>query len=442
MEPLYLGIAREDITPDKPVKMNSQNVGTEALHPIFAFGLYFCQGEQKIMIINLDLRNLNEDFLESIRKQIVDKTGIARENIVFTVNHNHSCPDVNMVTYDEGIRDWTDRIGYPAILQAAENAVKDAKPITRMEGGVALSEKVNFIRRYVLEDGTYKSIATANPSQSPRVAHESEADLELRVVRFFREGGKDVILMNYQTHAAGALTLFKDKISADFCGQLRDQVESATDAYAVYLQGACGDSNYATLLKEEKETELKDYRHLGHSLASTALKALENAKALPLGKLQYRRELYMAQVDHRRDDVAPRALEIAQIKDPQERNAELKAVGIPNYLIQWAIIRKYRMEKEQETELNSIAIGDFAMAFCPHEMFNSLGQKLRKNSPYLMTFSCNYANAYRGYMPALEMVPHGEYEVDTCYYLPGTGEKELEILQKQLQDMHQNEGEK
>jgi hypothetical protein len=173
-------------------------------------------------------------------------------------------------------------------------------------------------------------------------------------------------------------------------------------------------------------------------LAKTALKALGNAKELPLGKLQYRQQVYMAPVDHRRDDVAPRALEIAQMKDPEERKAALKESGINNHLIQWSIIRKYRMEKEQETELCSISLGEFSLAFCPHEMFNSLGQKLRNASPYEMTFFCNYAQIYRGYMPALEMVPHGEYEVDTCYYLPGTGEKELEILLTQLQDMYQN----
>lgn len=438
MNNLYLGFAREDMTPDKPIKMNSQNVGTEVQHGIYAHGLYFCGGEEQVLVINLDLRNLNEDFQKPIRQEIAEKTGIACENIVFTVNHNHSCPDVNMVTYSEDIKDWTERIGYPTILRAAEAAVADKKPVTRMEGGAAISDKVNFVRRYVLEDGTYKSIATANPSQAPRVAHESEADLELRAVRLYREGGKDVVLMNYQTHAAGALTYFKDKINADFCGEMRDEVEAATDAFAVYLQGACGDSNYATLLQEEKETQIKDYRELGRNLAKTALKALENAKELPIGKLQYRQRLYMAPVDHRRDDVAPRALEISQMKDPEERKAALKESGINNHLIQWSIIRKYRMEKEQETELNSISLGGFALAFCPHEMFNSLGQKLRKQSPYPMTFFCNYANIYRGYMPALEMVPHGEYEVDTCYYLPGTGEEELNILLQQMQEMYQN----
>lgn len=438
MADLYLGFAREDMTPDKPVKMNSQNTGVEVWHGIFAHALYFCGGAEKVLLINLDLRSLNEEFLAPVRQLVAEKVGIPYENIVFTVNHNHSCPDTNMVTYNDDIKDWTERISYPAILRAAEAAVRDAKPVTRMEGGTAISDKVNFVRRYVLEDGTYKSIATANPSASPRVAHESEADLELRAVRLYREGGKDVVLMNYQTHAAGALTYFKDKINADFCGEMRDEVEAATGAFAVYLQGACGDSNYATLLQDEKETAIKDYRDLGRNLAKTALKALENAKELPLGKLQYRQQVYMAPVDHRRDDVAPRALEIAQMKDPEERKAALKESGINNHLIQWSIIRKYRMEKEQETELCSISLGAFALAFCPHEMFNSLGQKLRNASPYEMTFFCNYAQIYRGYMPALEMVPHGEYEVDTCYYLPGTGEKELEILLQQLQDMHRN----
>jgi hypothetical protein len=38
-------------------------------------------------------------------------------------------------------------------------------------------------------------------------------------------------------------------------------------------------------------------------------------------------------------------------------------------------------------------------------------------------------------MPAQQMVPHGEYEVNMCWYIPGTGETEILTLAKQLQEM-------
>lgn len=435
MDKLYLGFAREDMSPDKPVRMNSQCTGVEVWHSIFAHALYFCDSEAKALVINTDLRQLPDHFLEPLRPLVAEKTGVPAENIVFTATHNHSCPDVTAGEV-ENIVDWKERIGYPAILRAAEAAVADAKPVVSMEGGRASSEKINFVRRYLLEDGTWKSVATANPSTAPRIAHESEADLELRAVRLHREGGKDVVLINYQTHAAGALAKFKDKVNADFCGELRDAVEEATGAWAVYLQGACGNTNYSTLLQEEKPQQRTDYRDVAESLAKTTLEALDNAQPLALGKLQMRSQQYLADVDHRQDHLADRALEIAKMKDAQERSAALREAGLKNHLIQWAIIRRARMAEKQEAELNSIAFGDFAMAFCPQEMFCQLGQQLRELSPYPMTFPCNYAQIYRGYMPSLDAVPHGEYEVDVCQFLPGTGEKEVQILTEQLQDMY------
>ncbi len=435
MEQLVLGFGRGDFTPDKPVRMNSQCTGTEVWHKLYANVLYFGGKEDKAVVIILDVRELYSQFIDPIRDQIAEKAGVKRENVIFATTHNHSSPDVSSATYNESVTDWMNRIGHPAILQAVEAAVADAKPVTGMAGGKAISDKVTFVRRYQLEDGTWKGIATANTSDSPRVAHESDADLEMRVVRFTRSGGKDVILMNYQVHAAGALSLFRDKVNADFCGEMRDTVEEATGGLSVYIQGACGNTNNFTNLPHEKDTELRDYRELGVSLAHTALKALENAEPLALGKLKTRFTAYMGNVNHTLDHLAPIARKIGEMTDPEEIKKAMKEAGINNRYERGGIVSRAGMPEQLPAELNSIAIGDFAMAFCPHEMFDILGMRLRAISPYKMTFPCNYSQYYRGYMPAQQMVPHGEYEVNMCWYIPGTGETEILTLAAQLQDM-------
>lgn len=435
MEQLKLGFAREDFTPSWPVRMNSQCTNDEVWHNIFATALYFTDGTEQALVINLDVRELYVHFLEPLRPVVAEKTGVKSENIVFATTHNHSSPDVGASATVDNLIKWKEELGYPAIIKAAVAAVADAKPVVKMEGGRAISEKISFVRRYQLEDGTWKGIATANTSTSPRVAHESDADLELRAVRLYREGGKDVILMNYQTHAAGALAMFHEKLNADFCGEMRDTVEEATGALSVYLQGACGNTNYFTYLKDEKEKyEKRDYRDVGVSLAKTALEALENATELSLGKLHFRGEQFLGHVNHALDHLAPIALQISQIQDPEETKAALKAAGINNRYEQWGIINRSRMPETTQAELCSIAFGDFAMAFCPHEMFDELGLRLRQASPYPMTFPCNYAQIYRGYMPSHRMVPHGEYEVNMCQYIPGTGEAEILALLAQLED--------
>lgn len=438
MAQLKLGFAREDFTPDYPVRMNSVCTNNEVWHPIFANALYFCDENEKVLLINLDVRELYSHFLDPIRTEIAKTTGVPYENIVFATTHNHSCPDVGASDKVDTCIRWKTELGHPAILRAAVAAVADAKPVTKMMGGKAISPKISFVRRYQLEDGTWKGIATANPSQSPFMAHESEADLELRAVRLYREGGKDVILMNYQTHAAGALSKFRDKLNADFCGEMRDAVEEATGTVSVYLQGACGNTNYFTLLKEEKEYEQWDYREVGATLAKTALEALENATELPVGALKFRGEQILMDVNHALDHLAPIAQEVTAIEDPKEREQAMRAAGINNRYEMGAIIRRSKMPPKGPVELCSIAIGEFAMAFCPHEMFDELGLKLRAASPYAITFPCNYAQVYCDYMPASRMIPHGEYEVNMCQFVPGTGENEILALLAQLQDMKCN----
>lgn len=439
MSELKLGFAREDFTPDFPVRMNSQCTNDEVWHPIFATALYFCDESQKVLVINLDVRELYDHFLDPLRTLVSNTTGVPFENVVFATTHNHSSPDVGASNSTENCIRWKKECGYPAILRAAAAAVADAKPVTKMTGGRATSPKINFVRRYQLEDGTWKGIATANPSTSPRVAHESDADLEMRVVRMYREGGQDVILMNYQTHAAGALAMFHEKLNADFCGEMRDTVEEATGALSVYLQGACGNTNYFTYLKEEKENyERRDYREVGVILAKTALEALENATELSLGQLKYRGENLLCPVNHTLDHLAPIAQQIADISPEEERVKAMHANGINNRYELWGIIKRSNMPQHSPVELCSIAIGDFAMAFCPHEMFDELGYRLRAISPYAMTFPCNYAQVYCGYMPSHRMVPHGEYEVNMCRFIPGTGESEILCLAAQLQDMKKN----
>lgn len=82
MDQLLLGFGREDITPDGPVRMNSQCTSDEIWHPIFAHALYFQQGAEKALIINLDLRELYAHFLDYLRPVISQTTGITPEKIL------------------------------------------------------------------------------------------------------------------------------------------------------------------------------------------------------------------------------------------------------------------------------------------------------------------------------------------------------------------------
>lgn len=433
-ETLKIGYCREDFSPDGPVRMNYQLTSTYVLEPICVTALSLSQGNKRALIISMDLRNIYKSFISKALPMVTEATGIPANSVIFTCTHNHSCPEV-MIYSDDAIRDWGDRIGFPAIVWAAKNAIADEKPVTGMAGGKACTENISFVRRYMRQDGTWAGIASGNPSKAPIVAHESDADPELRAVRISREGGKDLILVNYQLHAAGALGKLKDAINADFVGPLRDELEADGDCHVLYLQGACGNINYSTRIEEEKPLMPKDHRQVGHTLAQVTRQALSQAQQLCPGDLELRNVLMDCPVNHTTDHLAPMAQAITDEPDPEKQKEMMAQSGIHSRFLRKAIIRRAGMPQTQPMELAAVSFGDMAIAFASVEMFDTNGKQLRAASPFPMTFSCGYSLNCHGYMPSAQAFPHGEYEADICRFLPGTGENIALTLCAELQKM-------
>lgn len=432
MNQLKLGYCRETFNPDKPVRMNSKRTGETVFEDICTTAVYLEQAETKVLIIGMDVRNVYAYFSKQVRPMISQATGVPEENILLHTPHNHSSPDCSAEN-SEDVRDWRERIGYPAIVKAAKAAVEDAKPVTKMEGGEAVSEQISFVRRYLMADGNWCAIG--NPSKVEKVAHESDADLLLRAVRLSREGGKDIILVNYQTHAAGALGQRPTEINPDFVGALRDTLEAEGDCHVLYLQGACGNTNYGTRIKSEKHLKKDTYQEVGVSLAATARQALANAKEMSFDRLSIRTGTLTCTVNHSTDKLVDIAQAIREEEDQEKRETMAEEAGICLFAEPSMILRRAGMPETEEMPLAAVAVGDLAMGFFPFEMFDTNGKQMRDASPYAMTFPCGYSLNYLGYMPSNTAVPHGGYEVFMCRYVPGTGESVVLALLEKFQDM-------
>ena len=438
METLKIGYCRENFSPDGPVRLNYKLTSTYVLEPICVTALSLSQGDKRVLIIGMDLRNIYSSFTSKALPLVMEATGLTEDAVVFTCTHNHSCPAVMLPT-DDAIRDWRDRIGLPAIVRAAKNAIEDEKAVLRMEGGRAYTKNLNYVRRYMREDGTCVGIATGNTSTAPIVAHESVADPELRAVRICREGGKDVILVNYQVHAAGALGKYKDAINADFVGPLRDTLEEDGTCHVLYLQGACGNLNYATRVEWEKPQMPEGYRQVGEALAAAVREALSQPQPMRTGELQSWVGVLECDVNHTTDHLAPMAQAITDEADPEKQKEMMEASGIHSRFLRKAILRRADMPQKQPMELAAVSFGDFAVGFASVEMFDTNGKQLRDASAFPMTFSCGYSLNCHGYMPSAYAYSHGEYEADICRFLPGTGETIALTLCAKLQEMRKNE---
>ena len=67
------------------------------------------------------------------------------------------------------------------------------------------------------------------------------------------------------------------------------------------------------------------------------------------------------------------------------------------------------MPPERELKLQTIRIGDLAIASSPCEVYGSTGLKIKKKSPFRTTLNISMANGADGYIPPPDQFPLGGY---------------------------------
>ena len=432
----YAGFGREDYTPDKQVKLNSVKVSEVVEAPVKVTCTALGDGEKTVLIFSNDLRGATTWFVNQVKTRVGETTGIPASQIFVCATHNHSSPDINFYK-EEVMEDWLERIAFPAILAAAKNAIDDLSPCT-LKMGKTCVPKVAYTRRYFREDGSFHGIHVIKTSDAPLARHETEADPELRVLRFVREGKKDVVLVNFQVHAATGLTA-SNNLNADFITALRDEVEEKEDVLVMYLQGGCGNSN--TFSKLDPDAPNKDYLLAGHRLAEGVLRIIGDLEPAETGEIRLGTGTCEGVVNHARTHMAPLAKQLFEqisaegITSEQEKRELFQANGFNSRYEASAILRRSKMDKTQSVSLSTLAFGDASFTFTGGEFFDVLFQRLRAASPYKMTMTVGYANGGLSYMPDAFGFANGGYEPLQCNFIPGTSETFCLELLRQLNDL-------
>lgn len=409
------GFARQDVSPyGYSVRMNSTYTAETVKDPIFATCIAVSDGKEIALFFSLDIRNTTKGA--QMQSFVSKATGIPEENMFFTATHNHSGPDPTASTSDV-VRWYTDF--YKALAKAAKDAIADLAPSQIFVGKALSPAGTNFVRRYVRADGSWDGIHNANTSSAPVVAYESEADKELRTVRFDRGDKKDIVMVNWQAHAAHALDANKTAITADFITNLRKGVEKDMDVHFAYFQGACGDVNFSSRMNDKK---YDGWEEIGKVLVDTVKEAVGAEEEAESGKLQITKSVLDGVV---RKETAERVKQAKEVNNTagEAKDALLATYGFASRYAVSAVIKRAGMGETSPLPLYCISFGDVAFASAPFEMFNTNGIQLRAASPFQMTFNCSYTNGACGYMPSSEGFDHGGYEYDTCYFEKGTGER-------------------
>ena len=411
-EGFAVGYAMGDIT-TTPIPM--YNATAETVHdPLYLTCIAVSDGEGNVaLIMTADLKGMKRDVFERTCKNIEKEFGIPADNIMLSCTHTHSAPTVS--TGSEYTRFLSKY--YKQLLVVVEEALRDLDEIENCYTGKGTANSIAFVRRYLQPDGTY---ITHGNKQS--VKHETDADPELRTIRFDRKNKKDVLLVNFQTHYGGATSLYPAQVSADFIAPFRDAAQEELDCLFAYYSGAGGNINFNSPIAGEKiySTFLDT---IPEFMRATNM-ALDAEKEAQVGTIRTASTWYTQAIRKDSPERVAQAKEVQNAgRDTAEGQALIKKYGFLNKYEPGSIVsRNTSYGETEDVPFSVICFGDIAFAAFPYEMFDTNGKEVRDGSPYDMTFILSLAGGGYGYIPSAFAYPHGGYEVSICRFTEGCGE--------------------
>lgn len=439
---LRVGFATADITPEDSVPLagygnSTARMSDGSLDPIFTTAVAISDGYNTVILIENDLTTAYKGVFGKVKRKIHSATDIPTENIMISSTHIHSAPDLSQ-TELPSVRKYNREL-IETLTQTALDALADMKPAS-IYYGTDRPEGLNFVRHYVTEDGHVRGDNFGMQySNSPLAAHTHDADNLLQVVRFAREGGRDIVLVNWQTHPHRSGTRANLDITADLIGIMRDKVSADADCGVMYFTGASGNINPKSSIEEENITS--DYISQGLALSDSVLGILASDMDKIDGiDVKSKKAVFTAQVDHSMDHLADIAAEItAEWKQTNDSAAAIEAgapYGINSPYHANAITVKAELPETDQLELYSHSVGGLAFVFAPYEMFDENGVYIRENSPFEHTFIVTCSNTSNSYIPSQEGYDNGCYEANLSRFVSGTGEQLAEEFVDMLKEIY------
>lgn len=444
---LLVGFGDRIITPEEPVPLggcsfdSSNRFFEKILENIHGLATAITdQNQNSLLFVTMDLVRAYQDVVKAVKEQLSEKLGLGKDRIMVTCTHTHSAPDL-VNGKEPSIQRYKPML-IERLVEAGLAAWEDRKP-ARMYIGKIRAPGLNFVKHYkhTLPDGTVKYFGDAfgTPVYDETTEHVEPADPTLRLIQFKRQGGKDVVMANFQAHPQLTGGANRKDLSADYPGAFRSILGAQLNCHVHFLQGACGNINPKSRLQWENYTT--DHKVHGARLAYYAVKCLEKyMKKAEDTTLKTRQVVFRGRIDHSMDHLADAAREVMAVYD---RTHDLEACkragepyGIESYRKAAFILIHQRQPEYYDMELHAIALGqELAMVTAPNELFHRNALGVENLSPYPMTLTCGYANGHYFYVPCRQAYDYGSYESLCSRMFAGTGEEYGRIFLKLLEEL-------
>lgn len=431
---LKVGFAKVNIDPPLGIGMRGYFVPRYArgfYDSLFVRTIAVANDEKTVLIINVDFCSIDDSLVAACHKLIEEEAGISKDNIFMGATHTHTGP----LTSENGARFAVDmdmieayaRFFVTRVLDSVKLALADLMPAKMGFAVGHAPERIAYIRRYRMKDG---STFTCPPINDPNIVGPiGELDQRINVLRFAREGARDIVIVNYGIHAD---TVNGDVISADFPHWLSKTVNDALDAEAVFIPGAQGDVGSTNVhptggdmndTEISFDNEMKSYgmaRFVGRAIAGTVLQVFDKVEFADDDSIETLHKTLTVPANNPTPEEMPLAKKYKELHEAG-RDDEIPFEGMQLTTEIADAYRKCRLENgpfEFNLPMMGLKIGPVAFVGMPGEPFTEIGIKIKETEGFSMIMPAALVNGSMGYFPAKSAFDEGGYEARTSNYTP------------------------
>ena len=427
---LLVGFSRQVVTPQHKVRItgygdDERRFNEGIADDICTTCIAITSGDRTLLLYTSDLLGSNQLVAGWVREAVCGPTGVPADHIFVSATHSHNAPPIldnapDVVEFRKGF--------LAGALKAAREALADRMPAT-LFAGVKELPGLNFIRHYLMEDGSYSGSNFGN-LKLKTIAHATETDPRMMLLQFCREGKPDIDMMNWQAHNDTVRETGYYLLSAGYVAHVRSQFEQDTGMHFAFFQGASGNQNKQSRMESEKHS--LSWIEYGHRLAKEAQAMLPLLQPVEGTKIKTCQVILDININHDWDHLINEANQVYDLwksVGKPEGDALGKQYGFTSVYQARDIRIRYKMGKTMQTELNAFSIGELGFAHCYNEVFSTVGRYVRANAPFDKVF---WITGNSRYLPCKEAYDYRSYEADTSMYARGTAEKVQEKLVEML----------
>lgn len=410
--PLKVGAAKVDVTPTEgQLPKNFRGV----LDHIYARAIVVENGTSRAAMVTVDAGAIPGPIWQQVSARVARELRIPPERLLLTATHTHSVPFVRDASYPDQI--------FEAVRKAAA-AVRPAQ--------MAFGTGVSYINvnRNIIDPKTHRWWEGPN--------YDGPSDKTVAVLRFETPKGDPIaVYYNYGVHAVitGAL----DLVSGDIPGATSRYIEDSLgdDVVAVYSNGAAGDQNpiFFQQTYDLRAIRIKEYASRGQDISNAMPPGGEgldrsNPQVIKLMNQQKQMILSMGQmlgeeVLHVSRDSLERPIATASITGEQDvvtcpgrKRLDQGRAGYPG---------TYADADPIGLRLSLLRIGDIVIGGVDAELFTTIAQRFKRESPYKHTMMTTLTNgvAGSGYIPNDAAYGYNTFEVVSSRLKPGCAESAI-----------------